>query len=59
MPGETGKDKAMGLLSKTGVAGVPGEAFFHGADGRNLIRFCFAKRDDELEKAVRRIGRLE
>lgn len=59
LPGETGKEKAMHLLYKTGVAGVPGEAFFHGSDGSNLIRFCFAKMDDELEEAARRIGQLK
>jgi len=31
----------------------------HGdADWNNLVRFCFAKRDDELEEAALRIGRL-
>ena len=33
------------------------EWFFHGADGSNLIRFYFAKRDEELEEAVRRIDK--
>ncbi len=58
LPGETGREKAMYLLKKTGVAGVPGEAFFHGAHGSNLIRFCYAKRDDELDEACRRLGKL-
>lgn len=48
----------MFMLEKTGIAGVPDEVFFHGPDSSNLIRFCFAKRDDELEEAARRIGRL-
>ncbi len=59
IPGMFDRTITISGLSKTGVAGVPGEAFFHGADGSNLIRFCFAKRDDELEEAVLRIGRLE
>ncbi len=59
LPGETGREKAMHLLSKTGVAGVPGEAFFHGAEGSNLIRFCFAKKDEELAEAARRIGKMD
>ncbi|HLB05718.1 MAG TPA: pyridoxal phosphate-dependent aminotransferase [Thermodesulfobacteriota bacterium] len=59
LPGESGKEKAMHLLSRTGVAGVPGGAFFHGGDGHNLIRLCFAKRDAELEEAARRIERME
>jgi aminotransferase len=58
LPGESSKDKAMFLLSRTGVATVPGEAFFHGGEGKNLVRFCYAKTDAELEEACRRIERL-
>lgn len=59
LPGATSKEKAMHLLARTGVASVPGEAFFHGPEGANLVRFCFAKTDDELEEACRRIERME
>jgi len=59
LPGDTGREKAMHLLSKTGVAGVPGEAFFHGSQGSNLIRLCFAKRDNELEEACVRLAKLK
>jgi aminotransferase len=55
--GATGKAKAMNLLSEAGVAGVPGEAFFHDG-GHGLIRFNFAKEDDELQEACRRLGGL-
>ncbi|HTK86824.1 MAG TPA: pyridoxal phosphate-dependent aminotransferase, partial [Nitrospiraceae bacterium] len=58
LPGETGKARAMYLLDKTGVAGVPGEAFFTGADGHRFIRFCFAKTDADLDAACRRIEEL-
>jgi aminotransferase len=58
LPGVTSKEKAMYLLSRTGVASVPGDAFFHGADGRNLLRFCFAKSDEELNEACERLCRL-
>ena len=58
LPGVTSKEKAMYLLSKTGVASVPGEAFFHGSDGTDLVRFCFAKTDEELDEACRRIERI-
>ncbi|HOX23815.1 MAG TPA: hypothetical protein PLL10_10140, partial [Elusimicrobiales bacterium] len=59
LPGKTGKEKAMHLLRKTGVAGVPGEAFFHRPqDGYNLIRFCYAKDTSELLKACKRLERL-
>jgi len=58
LPGRNSKDKAMHLLRETGVAGVPGAAFFHGPDGRDLIRFCFAKPDEELDEACRRLERM-
>ena len=45
-------------LGKTSVAGVPGEAFCEGADGKRFVRFCFAKTDSDLEEACRRIERV-
>lgn len=57
LPGATGKAHAMYLLQKTGVAGVPGEAFFSGQEGANFIRFSFAKTDSDLEEACRRLTR--
>ena len=52
LPGNTGKEKVMYLLDKTGVAVVPGEAFYHNpVDGYDLARFCFAKSDRDLELA--------
>lgn len=56
--GTTSKQKAMNLLNKTGVACVPGEAFFHASGGQDLARFCFARPDPELDEACRRIERL-
>lgn len=58
IPGKTSKERAMHLLRQTGVACVPGEAFFHGDSGETLARFCFAKQDDVLEEACRRIEAL-
>lgn len=55
LPGVTGKARAMYLLEKTGVAGVPGEAFFSGPEGANFIRFSYAKTDTDLEEACRRL----
>lgn len=55
LPGSTSKEKAMFFLKQTGVACVPGEAFFHDNSGDNLVRFCFAKTDEELEGACARI----
>lgn len=58
LPGSTGKARAMYLLEHTGVAGVPGEAFFSGPEGASFIRFCYAKTDDDLEEACRRLMRI-
>jgi aminotransferase len=58
LAGRNSKEKSMTLLRETGVASVAGSAFYHGADGENLIRFCFAKTDAELEEACRRLKSL-
>ena len=55
LPGSTGKARAMYLLEKTGVAGVPGEAFFSGKEGADFIRFSYAKTDEDLDEACRRL----
>lgn len=57
LPGSTGKARAMYLLEQTGVAGVPGEAFFSGRTGADFIRFSYAKTDADLEEACRRLIR--
>ncbi len=51
LPGATAREKARALLRDTGVAAVAGTAFFAAGRGENLIRFCFAKRDEDLERA--------
>ncbi|MCK9362785.1 MAG: aminotransferase class I/II-fold pyridoxal phosphate-dependent enzyme [Syntrophales bacterium] len=55
VPGKSSKEKAMHLLQQTGVAGVPGSAFYHDDGGDNLVRFCFAKDDDVLDDACHRL----
>lgn len=57
LPGSTGKARAMYLLEKTSVAGVPGEAFFSGPEGANFIRFSYAKTDSDLDTACMRLIR--
>lgn len=58
LPGANSKDRAMHLLRQTGVACVPGSAFYHDDSGESLARFCFAKEDTILDEACRRIERL-
>jgi aminotransferase len=55
LPGRNGKERAMALLERTGLAGVPGEAFFSGTAGAAYMRFCYAKTDADLDDACRRL----
>jgi len=51
IPGANAREKARNLLRSTGVAAVAGTAFFAEERGENLLRFCFAKRDEDLQRA--------
>ncbi|MGA2278584.1 MAG: aminotransferase class I/II-fold pyridoxal phosphate-dependent enzyme [Terracidiphilus sp.] len=55
IPGKSAAEKARHLLAATGVASVAGSAFFRPGHGEELLRFCFAKRDDELDDACARL----
>ena len=55
---DTSRDAALTLLERTKVASVPGSAFTRGAPGERLLRFCFAKEDDVLDEAARRLRAL-
>jgi aminotransferase len=37
---------------------VPGQSFFSGLEGEGIARFCFAKEDDVIEDACRRLQTL-
>jgi aminotransferase len=58
LPGKTAAEKARHLLAVTGVAAVAGSAFFRPGHGENLLRFCFAKKDHDLDEACARLRRL-
>jgi len=49
--GATAAKKARTLLAATGVAAVAGSAFFESGGGENLLRFCFGKKPDALDRA--------
>jgi aspartate/methionine/tyrosine aminotransferase len=41
------------LVKRVGIATVPGSSFFHDAAlGRDLIRLCFSKRDETLDRSA-------
>jgi len=58
LPGATSAQKARHLLAATGVASVAGSAFFRPGRGEDLLRFCFAKKDQDLDDACARLRRL-
>jgi aminotransferase len=51
IPGADAKQRARRLLADTGVAAVAGTAFFSEGRGEHLLRFCFAKKQAELDDA--------
>ncbi len=59
LPGATAAEKARVLLAKTGVASVAGSAFFRPGKGEDLLRFCFAKKDQDLAEACKRLRGLK
>ncbi|RVU46425.1 pyridoxal phosphate-dependent aminotransferase [Rubrivivax rivuli] len=46
------------LTREMGVAAIPLSAFYAGGFEQGLARLCFAKRDDTLQEALRRLQRL-
>jgi aminotransferase len=48
----------MHLLETVGVACVPGQEFFTGPEGHGVVRFCFAKEDEVIDDACRRLEQL-
>jgi aminotransferase len=58
LPGKTARERAMHILRHTGVACVPGSAFYSGSGGEDLVRFCFARDDRILDDAAERLLKL-
>jgi aminotransferase len=59
LAGENAAQRSRSLLAKTGVASVAGSAFFRAGKGEDLLRFCFAKKDEDLEDACKRLRGLK
>ncbi|RZK80700.1 MAG: aminotransferase class I/II-fold pyridoxal phosphate-dependent enzyme, partial [Pedobacter sp.] len=52
------KDMAVKLIKDFGVASIPVSAFYTRNTDHNVLRFCFAKKQETLEKAVQRLTKL-
>lgn len=46
------------VLKEHGVASIPCSAFLYEDTGGPVLRFCFAKKDDTLEKAAERLRKI-
>ena len=49
------REAAYAVLDRAKVASVSGASFYRDPVGETLLRFCFAKDDDVLEEAARRL----
>lgn len=51
-------DLAVRLTKEIGVASIPVSVFYHQKNDHKLLRFCFAKTDEELQRAGERLSKL-
>jgi len=58
LPGTTGKERAMFLLEDDRLGPVCPVKLLSRADGRQFIRFSYAKIDSDIDDACRRLARL-
>jgi len=49
---------AIRLTKEFGVASVPVSVFYHEAMDNNVLRFCFAKKEETLEKAAEILNKI-
>jgi methionine aminotransferase len=55
---ESDKDLAIRLTKEAGVALIPVSAFYQDAKDDNVLRFCFAKKNETLEAAVEKLAKI-
>ena len=46
------------LIMEHGVASIPPSVFYHQKDDYNVLRFCFAKKDETLDKAAEKLCKI-
>jgi methionine transaminase len=55
---ERDSEFALRLIREHGVAAIPITPFLHGVEAGPVMRFCFAKRPDTLERAAERLRQV-
>jgi len=56
---ESDKELAIRLTKEYGIATIPVSAFYKNGDDNKVLRFCFAKKEETLEKAVAKLVHLK
>ena len=56
--GEGDAEFAMRLIAEHGVASIPTSAFLYGEEPGPVLRFCFAKRGETLERAAEKLRQV-
>lgn len=56
---EKDSDFAIRLTKENGIASIPVSAFYHKAVDNKVLRFCFAKANETLEKAAERLMKVK
>lgn len=46
------------LVTEHGIAAIPTSVFYHRGDNHKVIRFCFAKKEETLNRAAERLCRI-
>jgi methionine aminotransferase len=55
---ERDSDFATRLTKEHKVASIPTSVFYHKKNDNNVLRFCFAKNNETLEKAAEKLMRV-
>ncbi len=53
--GEADKELAIRLTKEYGIATIPVSAFYKNGEDNKVLRFCFAKKEETLERAVEKL----
>jgi methionine aminotransferase len=56
---EADKDLAIRLTKEYGIATIPVSAFYKSGEDNKVLRFCFAKKEETLERAVKKLVDLK
>jgi methionine aminotransferase len=57
--GESDKELCIRMTKEIGVAAIPVSAFYQDGTDNRVIRFCFSKKNETLETAVKRLTALQ